>query len=151
VKLLFSDFANRHTQVQGFGFGPGLDLENILSNTANNPDENKGYPLLYVIPTGAPSVGLNIITYTLNILCVDIVRLDDVRMMDEVMSDTFQVLNDLDRYLRFTTEHYWFSLGNDPNIQPVLQDYRDRFSGGAMTLQLQVDNVVGDCEIPFES
>ncbi len=129
-----------HDQVKDFSWGPQLDLTSRIETQ---------FPFVHVIPTSTV-IGLNVNTHTLTVLCVDLVRMDDFEMLDDVWSDTQQILTDLKQHWVFSAPT-WSSLVGEPNLIPVLEDYRDRYSGWQMTIQIQVDLDLGDCDLPFSN
>jgi len=140
LKNYWNVLALAHQQVRSFGWGPSLDLTSLISTQ---------YPLVHIIPSST-SIGLNVSTHTLTVLCVDLVRMDDFQMLDEVWSDTQQILTDFRTHFLYSAPD-WISLLGDPSLTPVLEDYRDRYSGWQMTITLQVDLDMGDCDLPFNN
>lgn len=140
VKQLFSEIASAHAQIAEFGFGPDLQLSS---------EDDSRYPLLHVVPQSTV-IQQNVVTHTLTVLCVDIVRRDDSQMLSEVWSDTQQILIDVKKILSNPPSGInWFNVTNNPSLEPVLEDRKDSFSGWAMTLQLQVDLSEGNCDLPL--
>ena len=139
VKKLFESISNAHSQIQGrYTMGSDLDLSS----------KELKYPRIHIIPQQS-QVNLNVVTHTLFIMCVDIARKDDNEMLNEVWSDTQQILIDYVKLIRsYDGDPAWFDLIGEPTMVPILEDYRDRFTGFGMTMQLQVDLTVGDCDIP---
>lgn len=138
LKNYWSTLALSHQQVRSFGWGPSLDLTSRIETQ---------FPFIHIIPTSS-SIGLNVVTHTLTVLCVDLVRMDDFEQLDEVWSDTQQVLTDFKSHFIYSAPE-WVSLIGEPTLTPVLEDYRDRYSGWSMVIQLQVDLDMGDCDLPF--
>lgn len=140
LKDYWKNLALAHNQVKSFSWGTNLDLTS---------DSSIEYPRVHVIPVST-NLALNAATHTLNVLCIDLVRIDDFEQLDEVWSDTQQILTDLKNHFVFQAPE-WVSLDGNPTLTPVLEDYRDRFSGWQMSIVLQVDTDFGDCSLPFQN
>jgi hypothetical protein len=136
IKNLFQEIATQHPNIASFSWGANLQLTQV-----------EAFPLLHVIPVSI-SLESNVNTYTLTLLCVDQVPQDNWSILDEVWSDTQQVLVDIKRYFLYEAPLEYSVLGN-PTMQPVLEDWLDRFSGFQMSLQLQTDELQGPCDLPF--
>lgn len=139
IDLLFKSIFAAHPSIQGrYRMGPDLDL------SSNELD----YPRIHIVPVSS-SINQNLTVHRLSIMCVDIAKQDDNEMIKEVWSDTHSILEDVVKFIRaYTGDPGWFDITNNPQTQPILEDYRDRFTGHAMTLDLQVD-LTGPCDVPL--
>ena len=139
IDLLFKSIFDAHPSIQGrYRMGPDLDL------SSNELD----YPRIHIVPVSS-SINQNLIVHRLNIMCVDIAKQDDNQMVKEVWSDTHAVLEDLVKFIRaYDGDPGWFDVLGNPQTQPILEDFRDRFTGHGMVLDLQVD-MSGPCDVPI--
>jgi len=138
IDNLFSSIFQAHPQINGrYEMGPDLKLSEELQ-----------YPRIHIVPQSLV-VNQNIVTHTLYIMCIDIAKQDDNEMIKEVWSDTQQILIDVVKFIRsYDGDPGWFDIANDPSMTPILEDYKDRFTGHGMIVQLQVD-LTGPCDIPI--
>lgn len=138
IDNLFSSIFQAHPQINGrYEMGPDLNLSEQLE-----------YPRIHIVPQSLV-VNQNIVTHTLYMMCIDIAKQDDNEMVKEVWSDTQQILIDVVKFIRsYNGDPGWFDIANDPSMTPILEDYKDRFTGHGMIVQLQVD-LTGPCDIPI--
>lgn len=138
IDNLFSSIFQAHPQINGrYKMGPDLNLSEQLE-----------YPRIHIVPQSLV-VNQNIVTHTLYMMCIDIAKQDDNEMVKEVWSDTQQILIDVVKFIRsYNGDPGWFDIANDPSMTPILEDYKDRFTGHGMIVQLQVD-LTGPCDIPI--
>lgn len=133
LQLVFKALVDAHPQVKSFSWGSDINLDS---------SKEVGYPLIHVIPQQTVA-SRNVTTHTLYVLCVDLVRIDDEDQLNVVWSDTQGILLDLKKWFQNTPEGFdWLTTIGDPVLVPVLEDYRDRFSGFAMTIQIQMDETL---------
>lgn len=131
IKSVFEQIAAQHPLINAFGWGPDINI---------NSSKDQSYPLLHVIPQ--PSVArTNVISHSLYVLCVDLVRTDNEPELTQVWSDTQSILLDIRNiFAQPTSDMEWIGLIGDPTLTPVLEQHRDRFSGYAMTINLETDS-----------
>lgn len=139
IKLFLKDFADRHTMVRDYEFGP------IVGEFSCQ----RGYLKVHPVPVTSRVLD-NCVEFDLNIIVVDSVRLDDERMMDEVLSDTQQVIADIVRFCREQRERNDIWLVGTPSTQLILEDQKDRISGHSLTITLGMPVAIGTCGIPLE-
>lgn len=129
VQQLFENYCSAHQQIAGFSWGPTIELSST---------DRTLYPLLHIVPISSQSLS-NVTNHTLSILCVDLVRSDDNEMLNDVWSDTQQILLDIKKFFQNTPPGLeWIALTGDPTLVPVLEDQKDRFSGWQMTMTVNV-------------
>lgn len=138
VLQVIESFASAHLQVKKFA----SDFPEQMGNFAT---KNEAYPILFVSPTNSIFLqGTN--TLELDVYCYDIIQKDRANI-STVLSDTAQILNDLDKWLRYA-DLAGIQLSTTTSLQPLNNDLLDYAAGWRMHLILDVSTYT-ICEIPF--
>lgn len=132
-------FASAHMQIRRFA----SDFPGQMPNFAT---EEEAYPILYVTPTTS-IFDQNTNLFTIEVYCFDIIQ-KSRENINTILSDTNQILNDLNRWL-LDGELYGIDLLSSSTALPINNGLLDYAAGWKLTLNLSVDTY-GICEIPFD-
>jgi hypothetical protein len=137
-----NQIATDHKQINYFGSGELWEV--------NGDPKNPGvYPQLWMTPVSA-SLGPQTITYTVRLLCFDLVNKGENNEND-VLSDTLQILSDVVRIFRFRAsndDYEEYSIAFDPFMEPFTERFADDVSGWSGTVQIEAGLFSNDCNIP---
>lgn len=136
LKNYWKALALSHQQVKSFSWGAQLVLSSAIENS---------FPLVHVIP-GTATVTSRTRVQSFTVLAIDSPHPDDWEMLDEIWSDTQQILLDFKRYFENADEFY---ISGNTSLSPVLEDNRDRYSGWQMQISLEMIEAEGTCELPI--
>ena len=131
-------FYTAHTQV----FKVGSDFKEQLYNFAT---QNEKYPLVYIVPSGVIPTE-NTTEFTFDIYCYDIIQKDRANIIT-ILSDTQQILSDLNIYFNDSTD-YSFDVVGVPTFTPLNNDLLDYAAGYQMSITLTVNDWT-DCAVPI--
>ena len=133
-----TSFYTAHKQV----FKVGSDLKEQLFNFATQDEK---YPLVYIVPSGVIPTE-NTTEFTFDIYCYDIIQKDRANIIT-ILSDTQQILSDLNVYFNDSTD-YDFDVVGLPTFTPINNDLLDYAAGYQMTITLTVNDWT-DCAVPI--
>lgn len=131
-------FASAHLQVKKFG----SDFPSQMPNFAT---EDEAYPILFVSPT-ASIFDENTNTFQIDVYCFDIIQ-KDRNNINTILSDTNQILNDLDKWLK-DGDIAGIDIVTTSTALPLNNALLDYAAGWQMSMVLTTDTY-GICEIPF--
>lgn len=145
IRELFSDFADRHYQINSFYFG---DVDKIGNS------EEYNYPLLAVIPKDVQMLKQNETynqsQYSFNIICGDLLD-EDHSNETEVRSDTLQILQDL--IAEFSQARYYnenlMTLETNAVITPFTERFDDLTTGWVLTISIRTPFRGTPCKSPL--
>jgi len=112
------------------------------------------YPLLHV-GTSSASYGLNTLTYSFQLIVMDLVDKDEANE-EEVLSDTLQIIGDILSAIRHTDDSDYTDFRHivriDDNIscEPFTERFDNEVSGWTATISIEVDFDASACsgELP---
>lgn len=140
--------ANKHLQVNGFGYGDKSEMETEIANTAN---AEKGLtapnklPYMWVTPIVAEVNGGSIF-YNFEIIVGDLIKKDKSNLL-EVESDTLLIC--LDIFSKLDDENYEWALDKQSAIKPFTEKWDSEFAGHTMSLSLEFMFNYDYCQVPF--
>ena len=140
IRLLqqIEEFAKAHGQIKRFA----SDFPEQLPNFAT---ETEAYPILFVSPTNS-IFKQSTSTIELDVYCYDIIQ-KDRENINTIMSDTHQILNDLDKWFRYGGL-VGLNLMDESSILPLNNDLLDYAGGWVMHMVIDVSSYTV-CDIPF--
>ena len=133
-----TSFYTAHKQV----FKVCTDFKEQLYNFATQDEK---YPLVYIVPSGVIPTE-NTTEFTFDIYCYDIIQKDRANIIT-ILSDTQQILSDLNVYFNDSTD-YDFDVVGLPTFTPINNDLLDYAAGYQMTITLTVNDWT-DCAVPI--
>tara|TARA_R110002020_G_scaffold224736_1_gene434629 strand:+ start:2341 stop:2826 length:486 start_codon:yes stop_codon:yes gene_type:complete len=107
------------------------------------------YPLLH-IGTSSASYGLNTLTYSFQLIVMDLVDKDEANE-EEVLSDTLQIIGDILSAIRYTnaTEYTDFlhvvRIDDNISCEPFTERFDNEVSGWTATINIEVDFDASAC------
>ena len=104
-------FYTNHLQVMKVG----SDFKEQLYNFAT---QNEKYPLVYIVPSGVIPTE-NTTEFTFDIYCYDIIQKDRTNIIT-ILSDTQQILSDLNIYFNDSTDYSFDVTGVDGDVSNCL-------------------------------
>jgi hypothetical protein len=131
-------FASAHLQIKKFA----SDFPTQMPNFAT---EDEAYPILFVSPNTS-IFDENTNTFQLEVYCFDIIQ-KDRNNINTILSDTNQILNDLDKWLK-EGDIAGIDVMTSTTATPINNALLDYAAGWQMTIVLTTDTY-GICEIPF--
>jgi hypothetical protein len=132
-------FALAHRQVKKFG-------SDFIGQLPNFATTNEAYPILYMVPSSS-IFNQNTTTFEVDVYCYDIIQ-KDRENINGIMSDTNQILSDLDRWFRDGDVDGIDLISSTP-ATPINNALLDYAAGWQIRLTFDV-NTYGICEIPFD-
>lgn len=141
---MFTDFTNDHIQLQSIGYGPTFNIGKTISVE---------YPLLWVTHKNTSSFITNnrtlIPNLSLTFIIMDAINdqneYKDVNGINstneqEVISDTFQMAQDLVTFIQLELPKYGIKLVDETQVilEPVYEQTEDKVSGWMVDLDLQL-------------
>lgn len=137
---LFQEVAEKHKQINSFYFGSFLSAMK---------EENITYPILVV---DALSVGIDRNQLNLNlIISVADKVFKDHDNMNEVQSDTLQIVNDITMTLESDKWKAFSNVSGTSQASRFIERGLDEVTGWAMNLGLQITSKKDLCQIPFDN
>lgn len=146
----FEDFQLRHEQLNSFGYGETYDFGTTVGMT---------YPTMWVSHADNNTIGTSnktaIPLMSFNIMIVDKINIQDNYENSnsfksdnkrELMSDTYQIGQDLITEIQVSWQAYGLSIRNDISIIPVVDETPDKVCGWLFTIPLTLRYV--NCIIP---
>jgi len=138
LKSDFEEFANAHFQVNEFFWGDFLD--------AISRDAVK-YPMM--VCTLQPSqIGDSYTGVDLQVIVCDKYSKQDYSMIDEVHSDMYRVLKDVDIALKQFRFQEYLDLETDLSTEPFINRGKDVTAGWAGIFRLRIHDYEDRCAIP---
>jgi hypothetical protein len=135
-------FTHKHLLIRSFAWGTASQLNSFTQN-------NDELPLLYAEINNI-SLLQNTVEYSFRFTVIDS-RTRTVDNLQDVMSDTAQILTDLRKYLIYGAEMDYWSLENDVAVLlPLVNSSNDWLSGFTMNLEITTGLIQSDCDVPFE-
>ena len=107
------------------------------------------YPLLH-IGTSSASYGLNTLTYSFQLIVMDLVDKDEANE-EEVLSETLQIIGDILSAIRYTnaTEYTDFlhvvRIDDNISCEPFTERFDNEVSGWTATINIEVDFDASAC------
>lgn len=137
---LFQEIGDKHKQINHFYFGSLLSVMK---------EENVTYPLLVVDVVSAAidnkQLGLNLIVSIAD-------KVDKAHQnMNEVQSDTLQILNDITMTLQSDKWKVFSTVSGAQTAQRFTDGELDEVTGWALNLNLQITSQKDLCQIPFDN
>tara|TARA_R110000851_G_scaffold291477_3_gene445872 strand:+ start:459 stop:1469 length:1011 start_codon:yes stop_codon:yes gene_type:complete len=136
-------FADAHTQVFSSGFGFKSDINSFVNNNPN-------LSCLFFEITGN-TFNTNTQDYNFRIYCLDAKQKDNNNLQD-VLSDTSQILVDLRKYLINVFETngaFWSDNINSNSSVPYTNYTDDLLIGWSLDIQISSGLLISDCDIPL--
>lgn len=141
VVKFFSDFADNHYQINSFGDG---DLaETMESDIANHVK----FPKLWMRPLSA-NISKPFATIRIGLLIMDLVNKDQSNQ-DEVLSDTFSMMQDVIATMNAPTYASTFILGKSATLTPFTERFSSQVTGWAMEFDVQILETEDRCAVPI--
>jgi hypothetical protein len=135
----FTDICNRHKQVNSF-----YSLQTWEFQTKENV-----YPAVLLIPL--PSIiqqGQTVLSFELHVM--DLLNKDNTNL-NEVHSDTLQIINDIVAEVAEGDFSYGFNLNTESiSVTPFEDTLDDRVAGWVATLDIEIANGLDDCNTPID-
>ena len=144
----FSSIAYHHEQIRSFGFG---DFKQITNDILTKKEPL--YPRMYVVPSDV-QFNTNEISYNFSFVFMDRVE-DDLSNLEEVMSDTFELANDIWTvfYQSYTYEQGDFSkivVGDwNPELHPFTERFETVLGGWTLHMKMTVPFNYDSCNLPI--
>ena len=131
-------FYTAHKQVKKVG----SDFQEQMGNFATKDEQ---YPIVFIVPEGVtPTENTSEFSFTL--FCFDIIQKDRANIIT-ILSDTQQILNDLNFYFTFST-NFAFDVVGPPSFTALNNDLLDYAAGYSMSISLTVPAWT-DCQVPL--
>lgn len=135
----FSDICDNHKQINSF-----YSLQTWEFQTKENV-----YPAVLLIPL--PSTiqqGMTILSFELHVM--DLLNKDSSNL-NEIHSDTLQIANDIIAETAENEDDYGFTLNTEAiTATPFEESLDDRVAGWVITLDVEIENGLDDCNIPID-
>jgi len=134
----FKEFSDKHGMLNDFfGYGQFLQL---------SMEGRRDYPAMVINVTAAPS-DTWYFNFQLEVMVLDWMQ-DDQSNRTRLMSDTRQILNDLEETIRYSNRWQSFSkLEGQVNCQPAIEKGRDKSFGWIATFTLKLKKRHGICDL----
>lgn len=134
----FEDLATAHMQVNTFG---SLKTWNFQSQT-------NIYPAVLLIPVPG-NIQQGLVKFSFELYVLDLLN-GDRSNLNEVHSDTIQILNDFVAELADNEDTYGFTIDeNTVSMEPIEEAFDDIVAGWVANIDVYVPNTLDDCETPF--
>ena len=146
---MFRDFADAHQQLNDFGYGPTSEI---------GVNRQSKYPLLWITHRTPSDIQVTnktqIPQLTLSFIIVDQINIQenyknamgvDGNNEQEILSDTFQIFQDLINYISVDMGQFGVKLMEDNiSIEPLFDETQDKVTGwiGDINLQLKHSNCI---------
>jgi hypothetical protein len=140
IKDILNTIANKHPQINHFGFG---EIENV--NTIKEAQGNK-FPMLWIVPQQA-ILDENVITYRLRFLVFDQDTASDNYRTD-ILSSTLLILGDVVRNLKYVSNDY--NVIGKASATPFSQDFADYCTGWYSDVDIETDINNNPCDLAEE-
>lgn len=139
IKLIsyIENFFNSHAQVFRFG-------ADFLEQIDNFTSKNEKYPLVFMSLQSSNTLDY-LATFTIELHCLDIIQKDRANI-NNIISDTQLILQDLYRYLR-DSDVLPIDVLSGADYEPLNNAFCDYLAGNKLTLIVEV-NTQSLCEIP---
>jgi hypothetical protein len=158
----FKSICENHLQINSFGVGDLRQLGYFLQlNTDEDKDKvsNEGsksptYPLVFIVPQPI-SRDRRTITYTFNVLVMDIIK-DDMSNEIDVHNDTIMIAEDILAQFGYGVSpqqgnfYDKYEIITPTSITPFSESFDDYVSGVNLTITLLVDSPLDRCISPFK-
>lgn len=146
----FEDFSQRHDQLNSYGYGETYDFGTTIQMT---------YPTMWVSHSDANSIGTSNKT-TIPVLTFNVMIVDKINIQDnyeesnsfksdnkrEIMSDTFQIGQDLITEIQGYWDSYGLILKSDVTCIPVVDETPDKVCGWMFSIPFTLRFV--NCSFP---
>ena len=145
TKYLFNilrSFADNHRQIRRVEEG----FEDAITNFST---EEQDFPILYIAPVSTTPISTSRRGKVLRIFCFDLLNRDGSNV-DDLISDTEQILNDVILYFSDQSPATDITLNNNPSITKMNNSLLDRAVGSQMDIDFDLGTVT-NCDIPFTS
>jgi len=134
------DFANRHPNINSFGFGNLVDFGKDVENTAPL------YPLLFVVP-GPITYEQNSSLFSFQIFFADRLN-DDLEGAVSIISQMSMISRDLMSLFKLNEDFMYFAEIDDTlSSQPFQERFNDVLAGVATTFNFRVSDYLEVCEL----
>lgn len=141
VKSELNVIATEHRQINEFYFGSFIDA---ISRDAVT------YTLMScLVQPGA--IGDGFVDVNLQIVIADKYNEEETRQVDEIHSDSLQILNDI--FITFKQNRFddYMDINTDMSTEPFINKGQDITAGWSGTLSLRVYDDSNWCAIPYDS
>ena len=135
-------FADNHRQIRRVEEG----FEDAITNFST---EEQDFPILYIAPVSTTPISTSRRGKVLRIFCFDLLNRDGSNV-DDLISDTEQILNDVILYFSDQSPATDITLNNNPSITKMNNSLLDRAVGSQMDIDFDLGTVT-NCDIPFQS
>jgi hypothetical protein len=158
---MFKDFSQSHLQINDFGYGPTSEI---------GVNRQAKYPLLWITHRGTSDINVTnktqIPEMNLSFIIVDRINIqenygDNMGLngdnSQEVLSDTFQITQDLVNFVSTTMGQFGVQLTEDGlSTEPLFDETQDKVSGWITDMSLRLKHVncvtpMGDVDITIPS
>ncbi len=150
ILTYFSSIAYHHEQIMSFGVGDFTQITNDVE-TKQEPK----YTRMYVVPANV-EFNQNHIHYNFSVVVMDKVE-DDLSNLQEVMSDTLDIVKDIWTvfYRSYTEQQGWFSniiMGDwEPDCNPFTERFETTLGGWTMHIRMSAPFDYNSCVIPMDN
>jgi len=150
ILTYFSSIAYHHEQIMSFGVGDFTQITNDVE-TKQEPK----YTRMYVVPANV-EFNQNHIHYNFSVVVMDKVE-DDLSNLQEVMSDTLDIVKDIWTvfYRSYTEQQGWFSniiMGDwEPDCHPFTERFETTLGGWTMHIRMSAPFDYNSCVIPMDN
>jgi hypothetical protein len=146
----FKEFADNHVFLKDFGYGPTWEI---------GTTRQMEFPYMWVSHTPNSTISFQNRTAipTLSFFCFMLDQRNDMEGDDinglnsdntgEVMSDTFQFIQDFITFLSIDMQQYGVMLQENLNVTPVYDETQDKAFGWFVEIDLKLKHV--NCVIPW--
>jgi len=135
-------FADNHRQIRRVEEG----FEDAITNFST---EEQDFPILYIAPVSTTPISTSRRGKVLRIFCFDLLNRDGSNV-DDLISDTEQILNDVILYFSDQSPATDITLNNNPSITKMNNSLLDRAVGSQMDIDFDLGTVT-NCDIPFQA
>jgi hypothetical protein len=159
LKNIVDDFkllANRHKQLNSFGFGDVDEFTYQVDSRDKQDNPNYQapyYPYFYVVPSNVTQE-FGFMTFEFQLLVSDIMKRDMDNMTD-ILSDTLQIMNDIVSMFRlsYTPENgnynEFYFVDEAVTMIPFVEQYEDLLCGYSATLRIKTRTYLDRCVAAF--
>jgi hypothetical protein len=141
IKLIsyIQNFFNSHAQVYRFG-------SDFIEQIDNFTAKNEKYPLVFMSLQSSNTTDY-LATFTIDLYCLDIIQKDRLNI-NNILSDTHLILQDLYRYLK-DSETLPIDVLSGADYTPMNNAFCDYLAGNQLTLVVEVETQ-SLCELPID-
>lgn len=159
LKNIVDDFqllADRHKQINSFGFGDLDEFSYQVDRRDKQPnpsDQAPYYPYLYIVPANVIQE-FGFMVYEFNLIVADIMKRDMDNMTD-LLSDTLQIMNDIISMFRLSVQEQqgnyneYYYLDDAVTMVPFIEQYDDMLCGYSATLRIKTKTSLDRCIAAF--